>query len=1369
LRYMAYERRGLTHDCCQLQGLVAVSVLLKGKSGAARKAFDGAGAMQLACEALSAYRSDRDVVVASLEALSGLTRGGQADLGPCSRADAARLVVEAMDAWMGDAGVCFQGLRFIQVLAHHQPEFQARLMELGAPQKICDIMSSLAQDRNVVLHGCRSVAHLSADVRQAQEAFTAMGTHIQLLAAMETFRGIKEVEHAALRAVAAVARDHDVCKQNFAREGAFEKITAIMAGAPTDKELILQSCKALTSLAQPQRSGPSDPASQVEVWYALHGALTHFMYEPSVLTAAAEAVFNLSLGSPRAQVGFIQAGTCEALVGAMKAHISNTSLQLFCCGSSVNLGEGKEAALRRFHEAGACEAMYSVLDSNVSDSYAVCSSCRGIATLCLYQPSQATFLRLGLVRQAKVVLAGYADNRDVQLFALEMLARLVDQAPVEAGEELIRLGIGSLLSKAMVRFGEDKAVSAEAIGALVSIVTSCGAAQDHFSRTGCCTRVMELLSTFPEDEGFQIKGLTAVSCLCRGNSTNRQQFASVNAAQWICDVTLRHMESSDLVTAGLTALDDLWSGTDLSGSGAFQLIPDLLNTVITGHASKPGILDAALQTMTTFLHSGGVHSQDTLGQSGACATVVTIIFAHMESPSTVAAALDVISALALAHEDNHERFGEKDALAVILQALGSVARGDRVLTLKAWRALTSLAQDDPLHQEYLREQGLAPRVCELLASSKGDGEAVVVALRAIPALAWENPEAATSLIQAGILPILIDTVVTAGATDDVLAAGLEALATFRPAELLSVQASTGGDLQKLVRASAVTLAATSKDARSGVLGLSLLAGLATSEGVREALNLAGAPDLVLAALRAHPEDPQIISRGAAALCGLLHSSHEKQASLVDAGIIALLTDALVSFPDAPDLHRKVLQVLVTLSWKNTRAQDQLGQATVCRTLCSVLAKNPSDIPLRILGYALIGNVAWQHAANQERLGEAGACELVCEEATLRDRTAVVQACRAIISLCASDTANQDRLGTAGAAKVIGAALRFPGDRVLLIKGAQAGAHLVHHNQSNQDQVCKFGLHILAAGVMGQMVPDAEIQVHLLTLLYNLTKHGAVQEEFGGSGACDTVCRVLQAHGRSREHLLYGLGVLVNLSSEHPANRTRFARGGACPVICAAVTDFGQDAQVVTLCLRCMALLASEDGDDGALLIQSGVAAGLSKALTASPADAVVYGLSAVARLAWRHAKDRAALGQADICQSVMGALERFPEDKSVQRYGWDAIFALARQAVANRDRLKELGVVDKAVEALKDLEPGTSTSKKIHLILRKLDPEFHVSGLRGKEEGDLDMTIQPADLMDVTTPRLDATMGLLPSISGQTQSIDTLMATTSEDSVSRGD
>lgn len=169
---------------------------------------------------------------------------------------------------------------------------------------------------------------------------------------------------------------------------------------------------------------------------------------------------------------------------------------------------------------------------------------------------------------------------------------------------------------------------------------------------------------------------------------------------------------------------------------------------------------------------------------------------------------------------------------------------------------------------------------------------------------------------------------------------------------------------------------------------------------------------------------------------------------------------------------------------------------------------------------------------------------------------------------------------------------------------------------------------------------------LAELCYQLEE---VANTAGGLGVCEAVIRAMKAHPSSWELQYRSIGAIFSLTLLSTHNRKRFEDGGVFFLVLDAMARFSVDR-----CIQlegCQVLVVFAGGPDRTVpfLEGHGIAQRLKKTMTIFCRDSEVLQecFFAASSIAWMSARNTQELVEFEVCQDVVTALTRFPDDREI--------------------------------------------------------------------------------------------------------------------------
>ncbi|CAM9687788.1 unnamed protein product [Discosporangium mesarthrocarpum] len=1006
----------------------------------------------------------------------------------------------------------------------------------------------------------------------------------------------------------------------------------------------------------------------------------------------------------------VGAGAARALMLAMASGTGDREVQLHCLGALTSLVEhspGMWVDAMAISMSEPCQMVVSCLKTFARDTNIQRKACRAAVALmevspqgeaaqiiCVSgggapiihaltrSPNDAT-VQLPAILALNAVMDGLARKRTTEVLKVKGLSSEetsgaggggLGAAGVSLAKELIAAGACELLVKSARNFPRDRDLREGCLKAMASLCHWAGAsAGQRLVNSGVCEQIRRIVEAFPGDLGVREGGLSLLTALAE-HSGGEPGTGNSNAPPIGVAVVANRLGRAGGVELVATSL------MDTSAPGWYW------------KARAGGIAEPAnhllLACKAAALLCGHCEAnRDSLMALGACEALARIV--------------------ALSNSEE-EAAGEGPGKGMGTQGgvRGQLYSGQERYQVWGVRALAGLASGEPPNNSH--------RCMGLVESG---------ALTALFAAMARRPDD-RPLQHAGCLV-------------------LGHVARGSPTDILHGLGKRGGG-----RAVVAALQACPDDRDVALAGLAAVAKLAASPENRQLLGAAGVCGLVSAALKSFVCDQAIAKEGCRAIAALATQSGFNRTALGHTGAVEAVAEALRCHPAVDGVQH----------WGITAAADMVADTDPSANTSRLIRSDVPTLVVRAMGKLVQepttqteGLRALAKMATQERGVDGGRGGAKGGPAAVWE-AGVLGAVLRPLRLYANDVDVQHwglatmralsakgRLRRAwcqeGSAELVSSAL--------LVFGKGGGRRRKISGESDRKGQGGGSRGAGSSDGRGGGVPCSReealcVQFQACACTVHLAEDPEARRELVQLGTGEALAVMMAISHRDVRAQRGGLAALAALSAAGAENRERLAGQGGSPggvggvgvprAVVLALAAFPTDARVQNegaLALQNLSLVPS----GARALVKAGVAPVLTRLLdrygrgatddkppgkTQSPGSPVtergggtaearhtlVYLLNGLANLVTADDGLCAIVGRQGVCESVVSALRRWPQDLQLQAAGCKAVCALALRDAGSRERLVEHGA-------------ATSIVRSIHLFWR--DREVQLAGLGATE------------------------------------------------------
>ena len=313
--------------------------------------------------------------------------------------------------------------------------------------------------------------------------------------------------------------------------------------------------------------------------------------------------------------------------------------------------------------------------------------------------------------------------------------------------------------------------------------------------------------------------------------------------------------------------------------------------------------------------------------------------------------------------------------------------------------------------------------------------------------------------------------------------------------------------------------------------------------------------------------------------------------------------------------------------------ETLVSVGACNAITKVLRAFPTDLDVHLRGWSTMGQLVAQSEQGAAQAFDAGACEgIVSAVQTFPSNEPIQEAICQLIALFVHDCATTgdfyEKVGEGGCKALLAILRAFPA------------------NVQVQRYVCM---------AVADLAQDDHYQCRLAEL-----------------GACQAVIAALHAFPHDQRVQSQGCLALLNLACNHPGNQAMIGDLGGCEAVVAAIKAFPDDKGVQLDGSWAIENLLYQCDDNRRRVAEAAGGQALVGALARFPKSRRLqaHGCKAIALLA-QLAGNRGTLVHAGACEAVVAFRRAFSCDEAVQQNGCSALYWLAVDNEAIKNKLIE--------------------------------------------------------------------------------------------------
>ena len=875
------------------------------------------GAANACVAACVAHRRDVAVQQHGCRALERLTLGSshlQAKAVAVGAYDAAVMAIRLHG--LNNASVAVAAARAVAVLAQ---DGQSTLAGISPGNGVRCLLTALQHHSNshptVAAACCRGIASLLFD-DASRVAAGGLDLASAVTSAMRAHPGMPDLQAAAGAVLAQLALSPDTATAILDAGAPRALVVALRVHGPSSWEVSRGTCEAMGNIAAHAPSRQQLLASDVVP--ALVAALSAHPKEPDCARAAAWALqSSLRDGGPATDAA-LSAGALPALVAALRRHVSVARAAGRCAAAVPVLSDGPQRRLQAL-KAGAVPALSAVLPAagandersaetaltgltalasgpldakEASDALLAVLSCMatplGRGSYAIQRRGCTTVARLAAVARTACAVHGAsacervlaarrsfpADLHMSQLACLAIAALATAQDGVNVTPMTGMNDLHSAALRVLRVHGSHGGACAQACAAIASTPPPPTTPAD-----ATWLAVTQTMRAHSRDAHVLEAGLNAIAALSQHNHSSDASAQLSSTPALVVSALRTCGQSPSLVVAGCAAMIALAKCSPQLADGCIMAgALDAVATTLTSHAARPECCSATLQALHGVLGAAGGGQVRVLPPSLPSAAVAARA-AHAQVASVAEAACALLATMAAADPTGQGVRGAcvaAGAITCATAALGSHPSHGSVVNAAA-QALLALYKPPAVGGSGTGAPAAAEALVAALvthgSSSPDTGALLSTALAVVTA---QSLDAKARAGAAGGIEAAV-AVLGSHPTDSAVARG--ALAVLHSCAInveAWARAGTAGATPAVVKA---LKEATSRDAAAAALAARAVRSLAISEKAVVQLVNAGAPAVLVTALRQLSASTGVCEHAADAIVCLAKQAQGKAACL----------------------------------------------------------------------------------------------------------------------------------------------------------------------------------------------------------------------------------------------------------------------------------------------------------------------------------------------------------------------------------------------------------------------------------------------------------------------------------------------------------
>ena len=964
------------------------------------------------------------------------------------------------------------------------------------------------------------------------------------------------------------------------------------------------------------------------------------MRDADAAAAALTKASKLSLPDVK-RVRLVNAGACEAVVAAMKAHASSERVTEAGCAATRRLADIADLGLI-LGAVGACQVVTAALRCHAASEAVARAGCGAVIVLVDKCPANAkTLCAEGVCEAAVAVMRAHAGIQSVVLNGCKAVRSLAFSE--DCRTRLVAAGACEAAVAALQSYSGDGDLALWGCATIATLAANSAAASTaRLLAAGACEAVTGAMRGHASNAEVSMWGCNALTALVNNaeKSESASRHAAFVAACIVVSTALAMHENADFIPSSLNAVRALANrSTELSEELANVGICVSLKAAMRAHPRDATIARSSCQAVAALAVRSN-HLRQRLAASGVWAATQAVI----EDPSMP--------------ED-----AKREARAVF-ETVGRV--GDRNEASFINRLVAGVAL--PIEESIAHFRACPTRVANAEAAMSMLQEVARLTYSASIPSASALQQVKSRLVEAGACEAAVAAMRAHMGGVDIIDLACSSLSSL-PSQHTQRMGAAGAceAIMQAIRehpASAVV-------AQSGLKVVMSLAYHANNAANRKRLFDAGVCDLLVATLESHRTHAGVVQRGCSVISNLSAYDANDRARMGAAGACPAVVAVMRAHEGRSEVATECCRAVHLLAQEDDNNRAILVAAGACEAVVATMRANMSNTEAVQQGMCAVASLAEKSAEGSERLGAAGACEAVVAAIKQGMSSRAEVGCLAVATLAADNAANVDRLGRAGACQSVAEAMRsYPSNPTVTRQGCLAlgrfssscaeGAAWLQAVTSGvklpesiaqalslhagSAEVTEQGYNVLSrlssgggsapASALDWGAVLAALRAHAASagaaaqccrVLADVARGVEARQALGAGGGCEALVQALIAHKDNVAVAEHGCSAIFRLAFQHAGNSARLDAAGACEAV--------------------LATLRAHDGSDG--VARSGCSA-LTWLAMYSPA---------------RSAK-LVSLGAREDCQAVLTLEGVFEEGRSAARAALGRLLSVSAPTAA---------------------------------------------------------------------------------------------------------
>lgn len=439
----------------QLNGCKTIVSLCSGNLDTRRLiARHGGRLLDFVLYAMNTYRTSSDIIsngCVAVGQLCPIRTASHSTRCASQRGDAPHIAVSAADevcigcvlvAMKGNEGMAevqSNGCWAIGQLCDGHAENRSATAKRGGVDRICAAMKLFPDHEGVQRNGCRAIGQLCVNNALNQYAFESMGGIGFVLEAMEAKRNIVLVQSYGCWAIEQLCKDRPATRHAVGQEGGIGCVLEAMVTQNESADVQLNGCSAVMQLCIGNSLNQRAVAEKGGI-DCLLAAIECHTNNAVVLSFACSAVLQLCADNPDIWNAVSELGGVDCVLMAMTAQPSDAYVQSNGCWALAELCNECFENRLGIAEAGGVDSVLAALTAHSDDASVQSNGCRAVAELCNdYAENRLLIAEAGGINCVLAALIAHPDDIFVQSNGCRAIGELC-KGNYENGIAIVKAG-----------------------------------------------------------------------------------------------------------------------------------------------------------------------------------------------------------------------------------------------------------------------------------------------------------------------------------------------------------------------------------------------------------------------------------------------------------------------------------------------------------------------------------------------------------------------------------------------------------------------------------------------------------------------------------------------------------------------------------------------------------------------------------------------------------------------------------------------------------------------------------------------------------------------------------------------------------------